>query len=633
VHSINLSKFALNSELTTAIGTLEAADAALEAKINKVIEDAYDDTEIRGLITKEVSDREAADLVLDGKIATAQGAAEKAQKEVDDLEGVVEELSGTVSSEVARVEGLVSAEATARGNAISGINTKIGSVEEGKTVVGLIGEAQAAAEGKVTTLENGTVKSNTDRIKAIEDDYLTSEDQGTLEAAIAANTTKIGADITTAKNELTGAATDASSAATIFGAKKYAEEKAGDVQTNLTNHINAYNTKVQELVDEDSRIAGLVATEVQDRTSEISRVAGLVTEEENRAKGIETSLQTQITELKNNTASGLHFRGIKNALTDVENPQSGDICIVGTQEYIYDGSDWEEFGNAEAHATKTELNNGLALKVNVEDYDSKVAELVAEDADIRVDFAAADASLKSELEGKINGKVAQGDFNTLSETVTGLGTSKLDKSTYESHITVYNDHLEAQSAIDAAQTKDITDIKTSLSTGAIHTEIDGVRTLAQQGVNDAAAVDGRVTTLSGTVEGISTELAGVKATAEAAAVKDTVDAAIAAINADLAKKALDSDLDALTTRVGTAEGKITTAEGNITTLQGKVTALEGTYTNAQVDKVVSDAVNVEKTRAEAAESALSNRIDAYDTRFGTKDDILVFDCGSSTTVI
>jgi hypothetical protein len=129
------------------------------------------------------------------------------------------------------------------------------------------------------------------------------------------------------------------------------------------------------------------------------------------------------------------------------------------------------------------------------------------------------------------------------------------------------------------------------------------------------------------------QLAAVKATADSAAVKSEVDATIANINSELAKKALGSDLTALTTRVDTAEGKITTAEGNITTLQGKVTALEGTYTNAQVDKVVSGAVNVEKTRAESAEAALDARIDAYDARFGTASDILVFNCGDSVTNI
>jgi hypothetical protein len=61
--------------------------------------------------------------------------------------------------------------------------------------------------------------------------------------------------------------------------------------------------------------------------------------------------------------------------------------------------------------------------------------------------------------------------------------------------------------------------------------------------------------------------------------------------------------------------------------------LEGRYTDAKVDEKIAAAVKVETDRADAAEKALEEKINAYDARFGTKDDILVFDCGSSTTII
>lgn len=620
VKSIDLSKFALNSELTSAVGLLEAADAALGKRIDDVIAAAYDDTEVRGLITKEVSDREAADLVLDGKITTAQETADNAQKEVDALEGVVSALNGTVSSEIARVVGLIEDEADAREAADQAIETKIGTVAEGKTVVGLISDV----EGKVTSLENGQVKTNKEAIETIKSTYVKTSvydaDKVVLEEAIAANTTKIGTDIAAAKTELQG----------------YADRKASAVQGNLDTHIGAYNTKVQELVNEDSRIAGLVGTEQSRAEAKEAELNTAIATEKSRAEGIEAGLRTDITNIQNNIASGLHFRGIKNALSDITDPANGDIVIVGTQEYIYDGSSWEEFGNAEAHATVDYVNTELGKKVNSSAYDSKVAELVAEDADIRVDFTAADASLKSELEGKINGKVAQDDFDTLKGRVDGhdttLGT-KLDKSEFTTHTT-------AQASVDSDQNNRIKAVEDSLKDGGtINDLIKAAQSQADKGVADAKAAQDDINELVGKVGTISGEktlveqLAAVKATADSAAVKSEVDATIASINSELAKKALGSDLAALVTRVDTAEGKITTAEGNITTLQSKVTALEGTYTNAQVDKVVSDAVNVEKTRAESAEAALDARIDAYDARFGTASDILVFNCGDSVTHI
>lgn len=627
VKSIDLSKFALNSELTQAIKDLEAADAALGARIDKVVADAYDDTEIRGLITKEVSDREAADLVLEGKIGDAQEAAENAQKEVDALEGVVSDLNGTVSSEIARVAGLIEDEADARETADQAIEAKIGTVADGKTVVGLISDV----EGKVTSLENGQVKTNKEAIETIKNTYVKTSvydaDKAVLEEAIAANTKKIGDDIATAKTELQG----------------YADGKASEVQGNLNTHISTYNTKVQALEGADSTLDGKISQEVKDRGSEIARVEGLVSAEETRAKGIEAGLRTDITNIQNNIASGLHFRGIKEALSDITDPANGDIVIVGTQEYIYDGNSWEEFGNAEAHATVDYVNTELGKKVNSSVYDSKIAELVAEDADIRVDFAAADASLKSELEGKINGKVAQDDFDTLEGRVDGhdtaLGT-KLDKSEFTTHVNTYTAHIKAQASVDSNQNDRIKAVEDSLKDGGtINDLIKAAQEQANKGVADAKAAQDDINELVGKVGTISGEktlveqLAAVKATADSAAVKSEVDATIANINSELAKKALGSDLTALTTRVTTAEGKITAAEGNITTLQGKVTALEGTYTNAQVDKAISDAVNVEKTRAEAAEAALDSRIDAYDARFGTASDILVFNCGDSVTNI
>ena len=523
--------------------------------------------------------------------------------------------------------GLIEDEADAREAADQAIETKIGTVAEGKTVVGLISDV----EGKVTSLENGQVKTNKEDIETIKSTYVKTSDydadKAVLENAIAANTKKIGDDIATAKTELQG----------------YADGKASAVQGNLDTHIGTYNTKVQELVNEDSRIAGLVNTEKSRAEAAEAALETAISTEKSRAEGIEAGLRTDITNIQNNIASGLHFRGIKNALSDITDPANGDIVIVGTQEYIYDGSSWEEFGNAEAHATVDYVNTELGKKVNSSAYDAKVADLVAEDADIRADFAAADASLKSELEGKISGKVAQDDFDTLKGRVDGhdttLGT-KLDKSEFTAHVNTYTAHITAQASVDSDQNNRIKAVEDSLKDGGtINDLIKAAQAQADKGVADAKAAQDDVDALAGKVGTISGEktlveqLAAVKATADSAAVKSEVDATIASINSELAKKALGSDLTALDARVGTAEGKITTAEGNITTLQGKVTALEGTYTNAQVDKAISDAVNVEKTRAEAAEAALDTRIDAYDARFGTASDILVFNCGDSVTNI
>ena len=614
VKSIDLSKFALNSELSTAISDLQIADAALGKRIDDVIAAAYDDTAVRDLITAEESARKAADQELDGKIATAQAAAETAQSEVDALEGVVSALKSTVTTEVARVEGLVE---DVEG-LVEDIEEKIGEVAEGKTVVGLIGEAQAAAERKVTELANGQVTTNKEAIEAIETDYLKGADKAELTAAIAANTKKIGDDIATAKTELQG----------------YADGKASAVQTNLTNHINAYNTKVQELADEDARIAGLVATEKSRAETKEAELNSAIATEKSRAEGVEGELRTAIANINTNIASGLHFRGVFESTSKVENPVDGDICIVGNVEYIYSDG-WKELGNAEAHATYEYVNTELAKKVDKSTYETKVAELVAEDADIRVDFAAADASLKSELEGKINGKVAQGDFDALEDRVDGHDTAiagKVEQS-------VYNTFVSEQATVDAEQDRRLEVIETSLATGGtINDLIVAAQTQADKGVADAAKVQGELNTLAGQIGTISgktlvEQLAAVKATADAAAVKSEVEASIAAINAEVAKKATIETVNGIDGRLSTAEGKITVAEGNITTLQGQVSALEGRYTDAKVEERIAAVVATEESRATAAEAALGNRIKVYEDKFGDADALLVFNCGDSVTNI
>lgn len=642
VHSIDLSKFALNTELTGAINTLTAADSALDGRID-IIEaklgiagDGKDlATQIADAVKVEENARKAADSELDGKITTAQNAANAAQADVDALEKTVTTLSNTVASGDSNNKSLIQQEAAAREAADQAITNKIGTVADGKTVVEMISDAQTAAEAKVTALANGQVTTNKNDIAAIKGDYLKTADKTSLESKITANTTKISTDISAAKTEIKGTTADTSDKATIYGAKKYAEEKAAAVQTNLDNHVSAYNTKISALETADSTLDGKIAKEITDRTAAVSAVSTAVSTEKTRAEGVEADLQTQINAINNNIASGLHFRGVVNKTSDITDPKSGDICIVGNQEFIYDGSDWEELGNAEAHATVTYVNTELGKKVDATTYTAKIAELVKEDADIRADFAEADAGLKSELEGKINTKAAQSDFNTLNGRVDGHDTAiaaKVETSTYNAHIT-------AQEAIDSAQNTKIQAIETSLADGGtINDLIKAAKAQADKGVADAKTAQDDVDALEAKIGSISgktlvEQIAAIKATADAAAKATEVAASIADINTELAKKATNADLTALAGRVTTAEGKIGTAEGNISTLQSKVTALEKTYTNAQVDTAIANAVATEKTRAEAAESALGQRIDAYDERFGTKDDILVFNCGSASTVI
>ena len=115
----------------TAVSGIEtaykAADEAIDARL-KLVEAAIGDEGsvedmIEAAVAAEAKLREEADTALDGKISTAQAAADKAQEEVDALEGVVSALDGVVATKATKEEhdalaGRVSANETA----IAGIN-------------------------------------------------------------------------------------------------------------------------------------------------------------------------------------------------------------------------------------------------------------------------------------------------------------------------------------------------------------------------------------------------------------------------------------------------------------------------------------------------------------------------------
>lgn len=174
-------------------------------------------------IAKEIEDREAAITSVNTAINSANGnitdlttRMNTAEDEIDNLQtaaaAVAGQISTAVDAEKTRAEAAekkltddLQSEVTARTNAVNTINANIGTVPEGKNLVGMISAAEAAAkadaEGKINPLAA--------RVKAIEDDYLTEAD----------------------KTELAGLITDEATArasgdaATLQSAKDYTDSK------------------------------------------------------------------------------------------------------------------------------------------------------------------------------------------------------------------------------------------------------------------------------------------------------------------------------------------------------------------------------------------------------------------------
>lgn len=124
-------------------------------------------------------------LLVDGKLTWVEPSATTVESLAAEIKGIKTRLSA-VETTVGNAESGLVKDVADNTTAIAGINTKIGTVAEGKTLVEMISDAQTAATYDDTALVG--------RVAAIEGDYLKSSDKTALEA-------KMATDISTAKTE------------------------------------------------------------------------------------------------------------------------------------------------------------------------------------------------------------------------------------------------------------------------------------------------------------------------------------------------------------------------------------------------------------------------------------------------
>lgn len=186
-----------NTEGMDSIKELATWVAEHGSEASEMVADISANTEA---IAQEIADRKAAITgvnssisTANGKITNLEGRMDTAEEEIDALQtaaaAVEGQISTAVNAEKVRAEAAekkltddLQAEVTTRTNAVNAINTNIGTVPEGKNLVGMISEAQNAA----ITDANGKINSLAARVKVIEDDYLTEADKTALQGLITA---------------------------------------------------------------------------------------------------------------------------------------------------------------------------------------------------------------------------------------------------------------------------------------------------------------------------------------------------------------------------------------------------------------------------------------------------------------
>lgn len=353
---------------------------------------------------------------------------------------------------------------------------------------------------------------------------------------------------------LTGTASDASSANTIYGAKKYADEKAAAAQTAAEGHadglIAALDNDGQtagtgEVISAVSQADGVIS--VSKKTLAEADIPALSTA---KITGLDTALVGKQDTLVFNTAynastnkaatmadvtnavSGLsgamHYVG--ESTTDPaggtatveghEDWASGDVVTYNAKEYVYDGKNWRELGDESSFAVKGSIVDAdIAAGANIAQ--SKIAGLEAAlaskatPADITNAIGGLDVAQVSvatgskitaieEVDGKINvttGAIVAGDIPELPQSkITNLTTdlaAKADAAT----VTALDgrvDDLETAIGEGGSVAQQITDAINALDKGDSNTPNQFVTSVSQNnGLISVARAQPTVANISG----------------------------------------------------------------------------------------------------------------------------------------
>lgn len=229
-------------------------------------------------------------LYVNGKLTWVEPSATTVEGLATEIEGLKTRLSTVeaaigdetsgLTKDVADNAAAIEAEKTARetadqtnADAIAAVNTKIGEVAEGKTVVQMIADA---------TYDDDDVQT---RLATVESDYVKAQ------------------DVADAKSELIGTAEDASSADTIRGAKKYTDEQIAFLlendDENALNSLKELATAMNENKDAIEALETIANGHASqdDLDAAVERVATLETNMESKAAASDVEdLQTRMGE-------------------------------------------------------------------------------------------------------------------------------------------------------------------------------------------------------------------------------------------------------------------------------------------------------------------------------------------------
>ena len=412
------------------------------------------------------------------RINTAQAAAEGAQSH---SEGVAGNLATEVQDrkdEIARVEGLVSAEATTA-RAAEAANAAAAQAADAKAAA-----AKTYAEGVNTALGNEVTRA--------------TEKEAELAGLISAMDSAYKA----ADEEILGQIEE------IVAGAISVEGVSGDKYVEVSHEGTKYIVKSKGV---DDAIANAVAVEegrAEAAESNLSnRIDALAAAETGRV----SILESQVAALN----AATHFEGkVEGESFDAaiaaagKTYQAGDIVIYGNKEFIYDGEAWIELGDTTAESGRisqleswktTAAQNIADNAANIASNDTDILNLQNEVSGIK-NTMATDGELegvRSDLQGKLDTANASienhgGRIEALESTANALGTTYVkvsDYNTYKGDVSSRFDGVEGRvgdlEGFQATTEAALEAIATAQ--GQQDEAIEAAAALGQQGINNAAS--------------------------------------------------------------------------------------------------------------------------------------------------
>ena len=362
-----------NTAQDTAINTLNG-DVTTDGSVAKAVKDAVDaaKTSLTNGAIKDAHDAATA----------AQGTADEALGKANTNAGNITTLQNTVGGHTTSINGLT----TRMGTAESDIDALEGRMDavEGVAASGVskANKAQEDATKALNAIGEGYGEGNTiaDKIAEIADDV--SDNAGEITGiktrldTAEGNITTHGTDIAKLKTDVAAAQAQAdkgvADAATAAAAAKTADDKAVAAQTKANTNataITGLETEVGNIKNDYATKASLTTAQealeaeikkVDDKlpamveaTAAAKKAADDAQAAANKAQGEVDALELDVAGLRTSIGSlsnVMNFRGVVEAFSDVENPEDGDVIIIGDKEYVYSDKNWHEYGDASGNA-------------------------------------------------------------------------------------------------------------------------------------------------------------------------------------------------------------------------------------------------------------------------------------------